>query len=158
MIRFTRHPGCEEKAMGYIRSGDKGSQKEWWRNLARYLRDSRTCCTGLRYTLEMRGAKAKLIFPHLDSSGGLVEPVRLDNDMQRSPKPCLSWASSLSPSSADITPELKWKISKFKSAFKPDLGVNIYISQCQLNCRQTVKKSPRFGWQFYSSSIFNFFS
>ncbi|KAL4354857.1 hypothetical protein GQ457_06G035140 [Hibiscus cannabinus] len=101
-------------------------------------------------TFEMRGAKAKLNFPHLVSSGGLVE--------QRSPNRCLSWASALSPSSADITPELKRKISEFKSAFKPYLGVNIYISQCQLNFRQTVKKSPRFGCQFYSSSIFNNFS
>ncbi|XP_039005540.1 ethylene-responsive transcription factor 13-like isoform X2 [Hibiscus syriacus] len=49
---------------------------------------------------EMRGAKAKLNFPHLVGSAQM-EPVRLGNNKRRSPVPCSS-----------RTPELKRRISK----------------------------------------------
>ncbi|XP_022759480.1 ethylene-responsive transcription factor 13-like [Durio zibethinus] len=77
---------------------------------------------------KMRGAKAKLNFPHLIGSDQ-VEPVRVTNYKRRSPEPSSSssWSlaqSASSPSSVsdDGTPKSKRRMSEINSAVKPELG------------------------------------
>ncbi|XWS77320.1 hypothetical protein CRYUN_Cryun01aG0250900 [Craigia yunnanensis] len=52
-----------------------------------------------RAAFKMRGAKAKLNFPHLIGLDQ-VEPVRVSNNKRRSPEFCWSWSSAHSPTSS----------------------------------------------------------
>ncbi|KAE8721122.1 Ethylene-responsive transcription factor 13 [Hibiscus syriacus] len=80
---------------------------------------------------KMRGAKAKLNFPHLIGSD-LVEPVRVANNKRRSPEPSSSYSSAQLPSSPsstvtldDRTPNLKRRRNEIncpiKAEFEPDM-------------------------------------
>ncbi|XVE74103.1 hypothetical protein DITRI_Ditri11bG0172500 [Diplodiscus trichospermus] len=71
---------------------------------------------------KMRGAKAKLNFPHLIGSEQ-VEPVRLTNNKRRSPEPSSSsWSSAQSPSSSlsmssdDGTPKSKRRTTEINQS------------------------------------------
>ena len=76
---------------------------------------------------KMRGAKAKLNFPHLIGSDQ-VEPVRVTNNKRRSPEPSSICSSAQSPSSSssmssdDGTPKWKRRMSEIKTSVKPELG------------------------------------
>ncbi|XWS45818.1 hypothetical protein CRYUN_Cryun14cG0012100 [Craigia yunnanensis] len=83
-----------------------------------------------RAAFKMRGAKAKLNFPHLIGSDQ-VEPVRVTNNKRRSPEPSSSWPSTQSPSSSssmldDGTPTSKRRMSEINSAVKPEFGNELY--------------------------------
>ncbi|XVF79773.1 hypothetical protein PTKIN_Ptkin15bG0016400 [Pterospermum kingtungense] len=86
---------------------------------------------GLAYdkaAFKMRGAKAKLNFPHLIGSADQVEPVRVSHSKRRSPEPSSSsWSSAQSPSSSsstsdDGTPKSKRRVSGINSAVRTEFG------------------------------------
>ncbi|KAE8696933.1 Ethylene-responsive transcription factor 1 [Hibiscus syriacus] len=75
---------------------------------------------------KMRGAKAKLNFPHLIGSD-LVEPVRVTNNKRRSPEPSPSCSTAQFPSSPsstltsdDRTPNLKRRRNEINRSIKVD--------------------------------------
>lgn len=76
-----------------------------------------------RAAFDMRGAKAKLNFPHLVGSDQ-VEPVRVSNNKRRSPKPASSsaWLSSVSSTSDNGTPTSKRRMNEINSVVKSELG------------------------------------
>ncbi|XVF33617.1 hypothetical protein REPUB_Repub17cG0183600 [Reevesia pubescens] len=85
---------------------------------------------------KMRGAKAKLNFPHLIGSDQ-VEPVRVTNNKRRSPEPSSSWSSTQSASSSsstsdDGTPKSKRRMSEINSVVKPELGSKFELDMYQL--------------------------
>ncbi|XVF29096.1 hypothetical protein REPUB_Repub15cG0090500 [Reevesia pubescens] len=85
---------------------------------------------------KMRGAKAKLNFPHLISSDQ-VEPVRVTNNKRRSPEPFSSSLSTQSTSSSssmwdDETPKSKRRMNEINSVVKPELGSEFELDTYQL--------------------------
>ncbi|KAK8487874.1 hypothetical protein V6N13_045999 [Hibiscus sabdariffa] len=87
-----------------------------------------------RAAFKMRGAKAKLNFPHLIGSDQ-VEPVRVTNNKRRSPEPSTTYSSAQSPSSPsstvtsdDGTP--KWKR---RSEIKTEFELDMYQYQLIIN-------------------------
>ncbi|MFQ6664215.1 hypothetical protein Gotur_031397 [Gossypium turneri] len=76
-----------------------------------------------RAAFEMRGAKAKLNFPHLVGSDQ-VEPVRVSNNKRRSPEPASSsaWLSLASSTSDNGTPTSKRRMNEINSVVKSKLG------------------------------------
>ncbi|KAL4310615.1 hypothetical protein GQ457_01G052590 [Hibiscus cannabinus] len=84
-----------------------------------------------RAAFKMRGAKAKLNFPHLIGSDQ-VEPVRVTNNKRRSPEPSTSYSSaqsSSSPSSTvssdDRTPKSKRR-SVINCSIKSEFELDLY--------------------------------
>ncbi|KAG8485456.1 hypothetical protein CXB51_021821 [Gossypium anomalum] len=80
-----------------------------------------------RAAFNMRGAKAKLNFPHLIGSNQ-VEPVRVRSNKRRSPEPSSSCSSAQSPSSTwdDGTPKSKQMRSEKYSSIKTEFEVDMY--------------------------------
>ncbi|MBA0638633.1 hypothetical protein Godav_005238 [Gossypium davidsonii] len=80
----------------------------------------------------MRGAKAKLNFPHLIGSDQ-VEPVRVSSKKRRSPEPpsSCSWAQSPSSPWDDGTPKSKRRRSKIKTESEVDMYQLMPTEFCQ---------------------------
>ncbi|KAH1108276.1 hypothetical protein J1N35_012044 [Gossypium stocksii] len=80
-----------------------------------------------RAAFNMRGAKAKLNFPHLIGSNQ-VEPVRVSNNKRRSPEHSSSRSSAQLPSSTwdDGTPKSKQMRSGKYSSIKTEVEVDMY--------------------------------
>ncbi|KAB2016048.1 hypothetical protein ERO13_D08G067700v2 [Gossypium hirsutum] len=84
-----------------------------------------------RAAFNMRGAKAKLNFPHLIGSNQ-VEPVRVSSNKRRSPEPSSACSSAQSPSSPsstltsdDVTPKSKRR-SVMNCFSKTEFAVDMY--------------------------------
>ncbi|KAL4384865.1 hypothetical protein GQ457_15G023680 [Hibiscus cannabinus] len=85
-----------------------------------------------RAAFKMRGAKAKLNFPHLIGSDQ-VEPVRVTNNKRRSPEPSSSHSSAQFPSSPsstvtsdDRTPNLKRRRSEINYSMKAEFELDMF--------------------------------
>ncbi|GMI73879.1 hypothetical protein HRI_001057200 [Hibiscus trionum] len=85
-----------------------------------------------RAAFKMRGAKAKLNFPHLIGSDQ-VEPVRVSNNKRRSPEPSTSYSLAQSPSSPsstvtsdDGTPKSKRRRSEINCSIKTEFELDVY--------------------------------
>ncbi|KAK8630635.1 hypothetical protein V6N13_079420 [Hibiscus sabdariffa] len=87
-----------------------------------------------RAAFKMRGAKAKLNFPHLIGSDQ-VEPVRVTNNKRRSPEPSTSYSSAHSPSSpsSTVTSDDGTPKSKRRSEIKTEFELDMYPYQLITN-------------------------
>ncbi|TYG56578.1 hypothetical protein ES288_D08G074600v1 [Gossypium darwinii] len=85
-----------------------------------------------RAAFKMRGAKAKLNFPHLIGSDQ-VEPVRVSSKKRRSPEPPSSCSLAQSPSSPwdDGTPKSKRRRSEIKTESEVDMYQLMTTEFCQ---------------------------
>ncbi|KAK8614765.1 hypothetical protein V6N13_068556 [Hibiscus sabdariffa] len=87
-----------------------------------------------RAAFKMRGAKAKLNFPHLIGSDQVM-PVRVTNNKRRSPEPSSSYSSAQLPSSPsstvtsdDRTPNLKRRRSEINYSIKAEFELDMFQS------------------------------
>ncbi|XP_021280868.1 ethylene-responsive transcription factor 13-like [Herrania umbratica] len=123
-----------------IRDPKKNGARIW---LGTYERPEDAALAYDRAAFKMRGAKAKLNFPHLIGSDQ-VEPVRVTNTKRRSPDPSSPQSSAQSASSSsyisdDGTPKSKRRmISVINSAVKTELGSEFELELTPTDFWQTV--------------------
>ncbi|XP_022770192.1 ethylene-responsive transcription factor 13-like [Durio zibethinus] len=117
-----------------IRNPKNNGRRIW---LGTYERPEDAALAYDRAAFKMRGAKAKLNFPHLIGSDQ-VEPVRVTNHKRRSSEPSSSWSSAQWPSSSssmssyDGTPMSKLRMSENNSAVKSELRSEFELDMHQL--------------------------